>query len=292
MGSNGSSGEGRVKIGSAATATVRWAAVDLGAVLEEIRRRQDLAPLAAVALGRAMAGAVLLLHLSARACRRLTLVVSGDGPLGRVSVDVDADGAVRGLVGDPRAELPPEPDGKLRIAAAVGRGTLKVLRELADGSIFESQVELVSGEIGLDLAHFLEQSEQTASAVLVGVLAGPEGIRAAGGMIVEAMPDATDEVLGRLETNLAVSGGASRWLDHGGVGALTEVVLAGLPQEVHERKPVRFQCHCSREALRDRLSTLPAADRADLAAGDGLVEAECAWCGTRYRFAIAELTPQ
>ena len=284
--------EGSIRLGVAAGLGLRWAAVDLTAAVEEARLRHDLSPVAAAALGRALAGAVLLLNLSARACRRLTLTVTGDGPLGRVVAEADSAGNLRGMVGEPRVDLPAGPGGKLPVGAAVGRGFLVVLRELADGAFYESRVELVTGEVGLDLAHFLEQSEQTPSAVLVGVLEGPEGVRAAGGMIVEVMPGAEAAAVEALERNLAGVGGVSRLLESGGVDGLIDAVLAGFGREVLETGGVRFRCRCSRESLLDRLFTLSHEDRAELADSDGRIEAECAYCGAHYLYLAAELDPQ
>lgn len=283
---------GSIAIGRAGGVGVRWAAVDLAGVVEEARWRHDLSPVAAAALGRAFAGAILLQRLSARACRRLTLTVAGDGPLGRILAEADAEGNLRGMVAEPRTDLPAGPDGRIRIGPAVGQGLLRVLRELADGTSWESQVELRTGEIGLDLAHFLEQSEQTPSAVMVGVLEGPEGVRAAGGMIVELMPDAEDGTVRRLESNLEALGGVSRWLEAGGTDALVGAVLDGLDREVVEIAPVRFRCRCSREALLDRLLALSPEDRSEVADEDDRVEAECAYCGTHYLYTSSELDPQ
>ena len=90
---------GTLEYGVAGEVSLRWAAVDLTPVVEEARQRHDLSPIAAVALGRAMAGATLLLRLSARASRRLTLTVAGDGPIGKIVAEVDSEGNLRGLVG-------------------------------------------------------------------------------------------------------------------------------------------------------------------------------------------------
>jgi molecular chaperone Hsp33 len=267
----------------------RWAAVDVAAAAEEARRRHDLSPIAATALGRALAGAALLRALATRACPRLTLTVDGDGPLGRVVAEADAAGNLRGLVGDPHVDLPPREDGRLPIGVAVGRGRLRVLRELPDGTLAESRVELATGEIGLDLAHFLEQSEQTRSAVLVGVLLGPEGVRSAGGALVELLPGAGERAVRRLEENVGRLGSVSRALAAGGAEALAAMVLDGLPAELRERSGVRFRCLCNRETLGTRLAALSAEDRAELAGSGGVVEAQCAFCGVRYLFAPEEL---
>ncbi len=284
---------GTLEYGVAGEVSLRWAAVDLTPVVEEARLRHDLSPIAAVALGRAMAGAALLMRLSVRASRRLTLTVQGDGPIGKVVAEIDNEGNLRGLVGEPQVasptELPTDPQIGLRIAGAVGRGILRVRRELVDGSSFESQVALESGEIGLDLAHFLEQSEQTHSVVMVGVLEGPEGVRAAGGMIVEVMPGAREDAVELLEENLARVGGVSRTIGRGGLAELRDGVLAGLAPELMDRREMRFHCNCSREGLLGTLVGLPASDYDAIRDEEGRVEAECSYCGARYIYQPGEL---
>lgn len=286
--------EGLLDYGVAGEVSLRWAAVDLTPVVEEARERHDLSPIAAVALGRAMAGATLLLRLSVRASRRLTLTVSGDGPIGRIVAEVDSEGNLRGMVGEPQVEIEETAEAPvapgLRIAAAVGRGLLRVRRELVDGSSYESQVVLESGEIGLDLAHFLEQSEQTQSVVLVGVLEGPEGVRAAGGMIVEVMPGAEERAVEQLERNLAVLGGVSRILGETGLEGLRAAVLAGLDPQPIDRREVRFRCPCSREGLLASLVGLPTDDLDAIRDEEGRVEAQCSYCGAHYLYQRGDLT--
>jgi len=282
---------GTLEYGVAGEVSLRWAAADLTPAVEEARQRHDLSPIAAVALGRAMAGATLLQRLSVRASRRLTLTVVGDGPIGKIVAEVDADGNLRGRVGEPHIDLPAESRGGLRIASAVGKGLLRVRRELVDGSSYESQVALESGEIGLDLAHFLEQSEQTQSVVMVGVLAGPEGVRAAGGMIVEVLPGAREDAVERLEENLARVGGVSRTIGRGGLAELRDDVLAGLAPELVDRREVRFHCSCSREGLLSTLVDLSAEDLASIRDEEGRVEAQCSFCAVRYLYQQGELAP-
>ena len=281
--------QGALEYGVAGEVSLRWAAAELTGVVEEARRRHDLSPVAAVALGRAIAGAVLLHRLAIKATRRLTLTVAGDGPIGRIVVEVNQEGDVRGFVGEPGLELPAGPDARLRIAAAVGKGILKVHREVVDGSTYESQVQLATGEIGLDIAHFLEQSEQTESAVMVGVLEGPEGVRAAGGMIVEVLPGANPSAIEKVEASLALDSSVSRAIERGGLEALRDRVLAGLDREVMSRHALRFRCSCDRGRLRDQLAALTAEDRASIVDESGELVAECAFCGERYRFAEREI---
>jgi molecular chaperone Hsp33 len=283
--------QGALEYGVAGEVSLRWAAAELTGVVEEARRRHDLSPVAAVALGRAMAGAVLLHRLSIKATRRLTLTVAGDGPIGRIVAEVNQEGDLRGFVGEPALDLPAETDGRLRIAEAVGTGVLKVRRDLLDGTSYDSQVALTTGEIGLDIAHYLEQSEQTESAVLVGVLEGPEGVRAAGGMIVEVLPGADPAAIEKVEASLALDASVSRAIGRGGLEGLRDRVLAGLDTELIERHELRFRCSCDRDRLRDQLTALNAEDRAAIVDEAGSLIAQCAFCGERYRFAESEIAP-
>ncbi|HEX6199236.1 MAG TPA: Hsp33 family molecular chaperone HslO [Thermoanaerobaculia bacterium] len=282
------SAEGALEMGLAGGGWLRYGVADLGEVVEEARVRLDLSPIAAVALGRSMAAAALLLRLAEKTPSRLVLEVRGSGPLRSVLAETDEAGHLRGTVGNPRVDLPHGEGGKLAVGAAVGAGTLRVVRELAGGS-YASQVELVSGEIGLDVAHFLRQSEQTRSAVLLGVLTRPEGVAGAGGLIVELLPGAPEEVISTLEGNLARVAGVSRLLEEGGREQVLDAVLAGLDRETVERRPLLHRCRCSRERLGRHLTAVPDEDVAELLTDEGVVEAECVFCGARYVYAPDEL---
>jgi molecular chaperone Hsp33 len=267
----------------------RWAVADITDVLEGVRDRFDLWPVPAAALGRCLAGAALLQRLSTKSPSRLMLGVRGDGPIGRVLAEADDEGNLRGMVGDGRVQVPDWPGGKLGVGRAVGKGVLRVLREYERGNSYQTQVELVSGEIGEDVAYYLSQSEQRKSAVLLGVLGKPSGVVAAGGMVVEVLPGAPEETIARLESNIAGIRGVSHLIEEGGAEHVVEQVLAGLDREVKEIRPLRYRCRCSRERLLGHLTLLPAEDRDYLRAGDGAIEADCTFCGARYRFSTEEL---
>lgn len=280
---------GRLVSGLAGDRSFRWTITDLTAIVEAARLRRDLSPLAAVALGKAFAGAALLLRMATKRPTRLVLEVRGDGPLGTVVVEAGEDGMLRGMVGNAHAEAEGPVGEELTTAAVVGRGTLRVVREEADGARYQSEVELVSGEIGKDIAHYLDQSEQTPSAVLVGVLAGREGVRAAGGMIVEVLPGASEQAVAILEENLAGVEGVSRLLNEGGIEWVRDRTLSGLDCEIIEERRLIYHCRCDRDRLRRYLSMVSEREPDPLLDEDGLVSAECFFCGAHYRFHTEEL---
>lgn len=281
--------EGILEVGLAAGGWLRYGVADLGEIVEEARDRLDLGPIASAALGRSYAAAALLLRMSTKVPSRLVLELRGDGPLRSVLVETDADGHLRGTVGEPRVHLPPRPDTKLPVSEALGRGTLRVIRERPEGGGYASQVELVSGEVGLDVAHFLKQSEQRSSAVLLGVLNRPLGVAGAGGAIVEVLPGAPEDAVSALEENLARLGGVSRLFEEGGLPRVLDAVFDGIDREVVERLPLLHRCRCDSERLRSHLSMLPEDELAGLTTDDGGIEGLCVFCGAVYEFDPVEL---
>ena len=261
-------------------------AVDITPALEEARQRLDLSPISAVALGRALTGAALLRRIFLKVPSRVLLEVRGDGVHGKLLAEADQEGALRGVVGAPRLETP---DEGMRIAPLVGKGVLRVTRQNGR-SRYTGDVELVSGELGDDLTHYLQQSEQIRSAVLLGVLPKPTGIGAAGGLMVEALPGTGEEVLDRLERNIRSIEGVSFLLDSGGVPALERAVLEGLEREVLETQSLEYRCRCSREGLLEKLRPLAERELDSLLDEDGRCEATCAFCNARYLFGADELT--
>lgn len=282
------SAEGDLEMGLAAGGWLRYGVADLGAVVEEARERRDFSPIAAAAFGRSLTAAALLLRLAEKTPSRLVLEIRGSGPLRTVLAQADAQGAVRGMVADPRVDLPHGPGGKLAVGSAVGSGTLRVVREHPGGS-YASQVELVSGEIGVDVAHYLDQSEQTRSAVLLGVLTRPGGVVGAGGTIVEVLPGAPEEVVAALEANVGDMAGVSRLLEEGGREQVTDTVLAGMDREVLERRALYHHCGCSRERLRSHLVLVADDALEEMTTPRGTVDGECVFCGAVYVFEPDEL---
>lgn len=291
---------GRLLRGLAANGGLRVLAAETTDLVEVARRRHGTSLTATAALGRALSGAALLAFLLGKSPReRVTLILNGDGPLGGAVAEAGVDGAVRGYVQNPAAEAALRPDGKLNVGAIVGKGELRVIRGLEGAAPFDSSVSLVTGEVAEDLAHYLWQSEQIPSALLLGVRVAPEGhVEAAGGLVVQVLPDAGDEVIARLEQNLAYVRGFTDLLVQHGLEGAVERLLAGLGFTWTDLQalgydqggvPLRFACRCSREKARDALTYFRPEEREAMIREDGGAEVVCHWCGEVYRFSPAEL---
>lgn len=276
----------------------RWIAVDVTDVTRSAQLRLDLSPVVSVAFGRCAAAAAMVMRISSKTPRRLVFDVRGAGPMGRLMVEIGDGGGVRGLVGDGLATVAGDPTN-LSVADVLGIGLLRVRREERKSEAtrddpfesapvsYESQVELVSSEIGEDLAYFLQQSEQRRCAVAVGVDVGPDGIRRAAGFLVEALPGAPEEEVRRIERHFQSAGAVTDRLERHGLEGMARELWSGAL--TLERHPMAYRCRCTGESLRSRLQALPEAEVAMLADEEGRVRAECAFCGEIYDFGLEAL---
>lgn len=188
--------------------------------------------------------------------------------------------------------------GLLDVGAGLGKGILRVLRQKDpskfDGGLYESKVPLLEGKgLSHQLSHFLEQSEQTRSAVLLGVLVKPEGVAAAGGLMLEALPGTDEDLAMALESRLADLDAVSRLLEEGGTDKLRAEVLGAMDQELLETNEISYRCSCDRERFRLHIVGLSADDREHVLAerDDAPIEVECNFCGELYRFSPEEISP-
>ncbi len=259
-------------------------------LVESARRRHGTYPVVTAALGRAMMGAALLATSMLKPPDRLTLRLLGDGPVGAVIADADAEGGVRGYAQNPQVVLPIKENGKLDVGRAVGRGSLVVSRSMGDAQPYTSTSPLVSGEVAEDIASYLLTSEQIPSAVALGVLLRGTGtVKAAGGLLLQVLPGG-EEFSRELETRIARLGPiSSRTEEASSAGDLLRDLLEGLSDvRVGDPEPLHLRCTCSRQRASRSLLLLGSDQIGDLV-DDGEAELRCHFCGRIYRYGRTQL---
>ncbi|MGH7476383.1 MAG: Hsp33 family molecular chaperone HslO [Longimicrobiales bacterium] len=274
---------------------VRAFAIDSTALTAELQRRNGAEPAAAAALGRAATGAVLLASTLKGVGHSLTLRVNGGGPGGVILTTANAAGEVRGLIANPRPDVEQvRPDGKLNVSGVVGSaGKLSVVRDLGMRQPYASAVELISGEIGDDLAYYLLQSEQVPAAVGIGVFVRVDGsVEAAGGYMVQLMPGLADDEIASIEDRVRSLPHPTAMLRQGDTPEriLDRIFPEGV--ELLGRTNVRFHCPCSRERAERALIALGRDELvriADDTAQRGHTDLTCEFCAAAYRFSPADV---
>lgn len=261
--------DGAIRVSVAATTVL----------VEDVRRRQQTDPTATVAVGR-LATAAALMGSLLKGRQRIGLTVEGNGPLQRLHAETDAYGHVRATVKVPVAGLPPR-DDRFDVAGAVGRaGFLHVVKDLDMKEPYRGMVQLVSSEIAEDLAYYFTASEQTPSSVALGVELGQQGeVVAAGGFLVQLMPDADEALADRLAERLGNLPPTTTLLRQGlSPEAIVERLLQDFPYQILETTPLSFFCSCSQEQTLRLLRTL-GADELDLLIKEANgAEVTCEYC--------------
>ena len=269
---------------------IRAYAASTKLLVETARRRHNTSPTATAALGRLLTAAAMMGSMLKSDAERLTLKVSGDGPIGGLVAVTNSKAEVKGYAGVPDVLLPPSPAGKLDVGAAVGMGTLSVTRDLGVGEPFTGTCQLVSGEIAEDLTYYYAASEQTPSSVALGVLMNKNNtVRQAGGFIIQLMPDVSEETITRLEERLGAIHSITAMLEQGMTpeDILTHI-LGDMDLELLERVPAAYRCDCSRDRMLETLAGL-GRESLDWVAEGKPTEVVCEFCGMIYNYEAPEI---
>ena len=273
-------------ISTCADDTVRIYTILTTATVEEARQVHDTWPTATAALGRILTG-TLIMGVMSDTLRRLTVQFDGNGPLGKIIAVSNTRGTVKGCLDQPHVDLELNALGKFDVAGAVGSGTLTVIKDYGLKNPYNGIVPIQCGEIGQDFAYYFTNSEQTPSAVGVGVLINPDGrVRVAGGFIAQLLPGYSDQTLHQLEAKLAKIPAVTSLLDHGisPEELARQLALDSGDVKILEQLPVKYQCDCSRDRFRGPLLSLGQEELDDIIKEYGKIEVKCQFCNKTYCF--------
>lgn len=261
--------------------------VDATNLVQEAQTRHDTWSASSAALGRSLVGTLLLASSVLKGEEKMTVRIQGDGPVGGIVVDGNANGTVKGYLQDPHVHLPLNSKGKIDVAGAVGTtGTLSVTKDLLVGEPFTGQVELVSGELGEDFTYYLAQSEQIPSAVGLSVFVNPDNsIEVAGGFLIQVLPGASDEAITDLETKLSHLPLISQLLqEHKAPEDILYQLFEQDTVKIVDTMPVAFKCDCSKEKFSEMLATIKKADIEQMINEDHHAEVVCHFCGNKDQY--------
>ncbi len=271
---------------------LRAYAVNATDVVTDAQEKHDTWSTSSAGFGGTIVGTLLLSAAGLKGDTKMTVRVEGDGPVGKIVVDGNAQGTVKGYVTNPHVNLPLNDKNKIDVKGGVGTtGTLSVTKDLGLKEPFTGQVPLVSGELGEDFTYYLAKSEQTPSAVGVSVFVNEDNsIGVAGGFMIQILPGADDRLIDILEARLKEMPLVSELLQQGmsPEEIITEIV-GELPMKTLEKIPVKYECDCSKDRFAKALSSVAAVDLQQLIDEDHGAEAVCRFCGKQYQFTEAEL---
>lgn len=272
--------------------SIRAASVNATQVVAHMQELQMTRPIPTVAVGRTMVGALLMAsHL--KDGQEVGVLIKGNGALTTLFAQANYNGQVRGYTNAPEYEPPVYPQ-QLSLKEAIGNGFLTVARHQPfQAHPYQGTVELVSSEVGDDIAFYLHQSQQIRSIISLGVYLDAFGkVRAAGGVLIEIMPGVEDTLINKLEENYNKN-----------KKDISEMMKAGLQPEVLVHKflegfeyssiphdfPISYSCPCDKNRVKNALSILGIEELDDMLEKKEVAQIVCQMCGRPYQIQPEEI---
>ncbi|MCD8180224.1 MAG: Hsp33 family molecular chaperone HslO [Firmicutes bacterium] len=262
-------------------------------LVNEAQRIHHTYPVATAALGRLLTAAAIMGAAGLKnETDSMTVQIKGEGEIQNLVAVTDCHSRVRGYISNPYVDRPLNKKGKLDVGGAIGGGYLSVIRDLGMKEPYIGQVPLVSGEIAEDITYYYAKSEQIPTSVALGVLVDTDNTAiAAGGFMIQLMPEATDDMAVRLEEILKE------------LPPVTSMIREGMSAEdilfrvtdgfsmICENNAVtpKYECKCSKERMEKALISIGREEFTALIEEQGEAELTCQFCDNKYLFTKQEL---
>ena len=275
----------------AADKQIRAFAITSREMVETARQHHNTSPVATAALGRLLTGGAMMGVMMKGEKDMLTLMMKGDGQINGLTVTADSKGNVKGYVGNPNVLIPANYAGKLDVGAAIGYGTLTVIKDMGLKEPYVSQVPLGTSEVAEDLTYYFASSEQVPSAVGLGVLMSKDNtVKQAGGFIVQLMPFADEEVINKLEERVNNISSVTEMLEKGMTPEdILKEVMGDMDVEFTDKIETGFVCNCGKEKIAKALASISKKDMDEIINDGKEIEVKCDFCNTTYKFSVEEL---
>ncbi len=261
-------------------------------LVEKARKTHDLSPVVTAAFGRMLTITAIIGAEMKSAKDKLTVQIKGNGPIEMMVATTNNFPKVKGYVANAQVDMPLNEFGKLDVSGAVGyEGYINVIKDIGLKDPYIGISPLTSGEIADDFANYFVNSEQRNSAVALGVLVNKNGVKSAGGYLINPMPDATEEEISKVEQAIFQAGAMSKMLDN-------ELSLKEIAQKITGDENVEiieenimpiYECDCSKEHMADGLATIGKEELQNMIETDGQAELVCHFCNQKYQFSKEDL---
>ncbi|WP_326910321.1 Hsp33 family molecular chaperone HslO [Sedimentibacter sp. MB31-C6] len=255
--------------------------------VETARKFHNTTPTASAALGRTLTAGLMMGYMMKDEKDKLTVNINGGGPIGNIMVVADNQGNVKGYADNPNVNLELKENGKLNVGKAVGiNGKVTVIMDIGLKDPYVGSTDIVTGEIGDDIAMYYSLSEQQNSAVALGVLVDRDySIKSSGGFIVQPLPFIEEEDLSKLENLLNNLKSVSDYFDNDkDVEEIAKELFLDFDLEITEKIPVKFNCDCSEDRMERALISLGKEELKNIIEEDEKIETVCHFCNKKYLF--------
>lgn len=252
----------------------------------------ECAPTAAAALGRMLTAGTLMGAMLKSEEDSLTIQISGGGEAKGVLVTAHADASVKGYIGNPKVDLPVNTQGKLDVGGVIGKnGKITIIKDMGLREPYVGQVPIYSGEIGDDLAYYFTVSEQTPSAVGLGVLVDTDlSIKAAGGFIIQMMPGANELTADLVTYRLQEIKSITEYIAKGmSIEEILQFIFEDMDLKILDNMTPKYQCDCTREKVERAFMSIGEKELTEIYNENKTEELKCHFCNKGYEFTSEQI---
>ena len=276
---------------TAAHGQIRAFAVTSRDTVEKARAAHNSSPVVTVALGRLLSAASMMGIMMKGDDDLLTIKIESNGPVEGLTVTADSKGRVKGYAFNPNVIIPNNSKGQLDVASALGLGVMSVIKDIGLKEPYVGQTILVTSEIADDITYYFATSEQVPSSVGLGVLMNKDNtVEQAGGFIIQLMPDASEDIIDKLEKRIGEIKSVTEMLENGMTPEnILEHILGDMDLDVLETIPTEFYCNCSKDRVEKAIISIGKKDIQEMIDDGKEIEVNCHFCNTKYTFSVEEL---
>lgn len=216
---------------------------------------------------------------------KLTIRTDTEGYIKNIVVNSDASGNIKGYLVNTDAEN----------VEHLGKGMMRIIKDMGLKEPYVAITDIDYTNLPNDISAFFYNSEQVPTVISIAGQCTNDGkILCAGAFMVQLLPNADESFITKLEQKVQ----AIRPMNELMLGGMTLEQIANLLYddmdteddslveefEILENKEVRYQCDCNSDRFYRGILTLGKDDLKHIFEEKKEIEAECQFCGKRYKF--------
>lgn len=216
---------------------------------------------------------------------KLTIRTDTEGYIKNIVVNSDASGNIKGYLANTDAEN----------VEHLGKGMMRIIKDMGLKEPYVAITDIDYTNLPNDISAFFYNSEQVPTVISIAGQSTNDGkILCAGAFMVQLLPNADESFITKLEQKVQ----AIRPMNELMLGGMTLEQIANLLYddmdteddslveefEILENKEVRYQCDCNSDRFYRGILTLGKDDLKHIFEEKKEIEAECQFCGKRYKF--------
>lgn len=272
---------------------IRFFVIDAKDTVEEMRKIHETTPNATACAGRNLMATTLIGYTMKNDSDLVTTILNCDGEIQKITATANCKGEVKCDIINPKTGMYLNELGKLDVKRIVGNGTLKVIKDIGLKEPYIGETNIVSGEIAEDYTYYFAMSEQTPSIVSLGVLVDNDDefhVEHAGGLIIQLLPNASEEDITYLENKLPTLKYMTTFLkEEGSIENIINLIFNDEEIVITDKQEVCYKCNCSKEKIEKVVIALGKDELTQILKEDHEINLKCHFCGNEYHLNEEEL---